>query len=96
MSKLMSMFSHKKLIVFLLLVLSLVLAGIFFIPFAVRYVIQCDDVNVGLMGSVPERSIHASDLYPQGIAARIILVEDDREKIQRVYMSEPNGGVCGV
>ena len=53
----MSKFSHKKLIFILLLVCFLVLAGIFFIPFAGRYVIQSDvlqrsDVIVGLMGSV--------------------------------------------
>lgn len=76
--------SKGKLYVILILVLSLTLAGIFFIPFAGRYVIQSDvlrksDVIIGLMGSVPERSIHAADLYHQGIATRIILVEDDRE-----------------
>ncbi len=57
------------------------------IPFVGRYVIQSDvlqrsDVIIGLMGSVPERSIHAADLYRQGIATRIILVEDDREPWQ--------------
>jgi uncharacterized SAM-binding protein YcdF (DUF218 family) len=67
-----------------IMLLSLTLAGIFLIPFAGRYVIQSDvlqrsDVIVGLMGSVPERSIHTADLYHQGIAPRIILVEDDRE-----------------
>lgn len=71
---------YRLLLIFVLILLPLVSLPIIFIPRAGHFLVSQDalqksDIIVVLMGSIPDRILEAADLYHQGYAKEIIMVE---------------------